>query len=123
MCCTFGAAPAQPKKVHSQSQPSPLNPQHCFSEPESVLKWAKKKEEKGNIFFLCIFFWPQFYPEFLQYYTMILQRPRIIVGDAGFEPRTTASEVWRATNETPHLLISETTKIKVAFSEKFHFLG
>ena len=37
------------------------------------------------------------YPEFLQYYTMILQRPRIIVGDAGFEPGTSASEVWRAT--------------------------
>ena len=26
------------------------------------------------------------YPEFVQYYTMILQRPMIIVGDAGFEP-------------------------------------
>ena len=36
------------------------------------------------------------YPEFLQYYTMILQRPRIIVGDAGFEPGTSAPEVWRA---------------------------
>ena len=40
------------------------------------------------------------YPEFLQYDTMILLRPRIIVGDAGFEPGT---EVWRATNEPPHL--------------------
>ena len=29
---------------------------------------------------------------------MILQRPRNIVGDAEFEPRTSASEVWRATN-------------------------
>ena len=28
------------------------------------------------------------YPEFLQYYTMFLQRPRNIVGDAGFEPGT-----------------------------------
>ena len=37
------------------------------------------------------------YPEFLQYETMILQRPRIIVGDSGFEPGTSASEVWRAT--------------------------
>ena len=36
------------------------------------------------------------YPEFLQYYTMILQRPRIIVGDARFEPGTSAPEVWRA---------------------------
>ena len=30
------------------------------------------------------------YPEILQYYTMILQRIRIIVGDAGFEPGTSA---------------------------------
>ena len=42
------------------------------------------------------------YPEILQYFTMILQRPRIIVGDAGFKPRTSAPEVWRATNEPPH---------------------
>ena len=34
---------------------------------------------------------------------MILQRIRIIVVDAGFEPGTTAPEVWRATNESPHL--------------------
>ena len=31
------------------------------------------------------------YPEFLQYYTVI------IVGNAGYEPGTSASEVWRAT--------------------------
>ena len=41
---------------------------------------------------------------FLHYYTMILQRIRIIVGDAGFEPGTSAPEIWRATNEPPHLL-------------------
>ena len=41
---------------------------------------------------------------FLQYCSMILQRPRIIVGDAGFEPGTSVLEVWRATNEPPHLL-------------------
>ena len=35
---------------------------------------------------------------------MILPRIRIIVGDAGFEPGTFASEVWCATNEPPHLL-------------------
>ena len=35
---------------------------------------------------------------------MILQRIRIIVGDAGFEPGT--SEVWCATNEPSHLLIA-----------------
>ena len=31
------------------------------------------------------------YSEILQYYTMILQRHRIIVGDAGFEPDTSAA--------------------------------
>ena len=36
------------------------------------------------------------YPEILQYYTMILQRPRIIVGDTEFGPGTSApDEVWR----------------------------
>ena len=34
---------------------------------------------------------------------MILQRIRIIVGDALFEPGTSPSEVWCATNELPHL--------------------
>ena len=44
------------------------------------------------------------YPEiFLHYYTMILQRIRIIVGDAGFEPGTSAPQVWCATYEPPHL--------------------
>ena len=28
---------------------------------------------------------------------------RIIVGDAGFKPGTSAPEVWCATNEPPHL--------------------
>ena len=35
---------------------------------------------------------------------MILQRIGIIVGDAGFEPGTSAPDVWCATNEPPHLL-------------------
>ena len=43
------------------------------------------------------------YPKVLQYFTMILQRPMIIVGDAGFEPGTAAPEVWCATNAPPHL--------------------
>ena len=34
---------------------------------------------------------------------MILHGPRIIVGDAGFKPGTSSPEVWRATNEPPHL--------------------
>ena len=42
-----------------------------------------------NIFFFFVYFLASgggspLYPEFLQYYTMILQRPRIVVGDAGF---------------------------------------
>ena len=57
--------------------------------------------------FLYIFLVPgggsPLYPENLQYYTMILQRIRIIVVDAGFEPGTSAPEVWRATNEPPPL--------------------
>ena len=59
------------------------------------------------IFFLYIFLASSggspLYPEILQYYTIILQRIRIIVVDAGFEPGTSAPEVWRATNEPPHL--------------------
>ena len=43
------------------------------------------------------------YPEFLHFYTMILQRIRIIMEDAGFEPGTSAPEVWCSTNEPPHL--------------------
>ena len=48
-------------------------------------------------------YWPQVEVppstlRFLQYYTMILQRPRIIVGDAEFEPGTSPSEVWHTTN-------------------------
>ena len=38
---------------------------------------------------------------------MILQRIRIIVGDTGFEPGTSAPEVWCATNEPPHLQVSQ----------------
>ena len=47
---------------------------------------------------------------FLQYYTMILQRIRIIVVDAGVEPGASAPEVWRATNEPPHPLIYKILK-------------
>ena len=46
-------------------------------------------------------------PWVLHYYTMILQRIRIIVGDAGFESGTSAPEAWYryASNEPPHLQI------------------
>ena len=49
--------------------------------------------------FCCCFF--PLYPEIFTV-LMILQRPRIIVGNAGFEPGSSSSEVWRATNEPPH---------------------
>ena len=48
---------------------------------------------------------PSLSGDFLLYFTMILQRMRIIVLDAGFEPGTYALEVWCATNEPPHLQI------------------
>ena len=47
-------------------------------------------------------------PENLQLYTMILQRPRIIVGRAGFEPKTSGPEVWCVTT-TLRWQISEIT--------------
>ena len=43
------------------------------------------------------------YPEILQYCTMILQRIRIIVVDAGFEPGTSAPEVWCAIPMSHHI--------------------
>ena len=58
-----------------------------------------------HLTFSCIFFWLQVEVSpttlSLQYNAMILQRPRIIVGNAGFEPGSSDSEVWRAT--TSHL--------------------
>ena len=61
------------------------------------------------MYFLKIFFglrgrFPSL-PRVLHYYTMILQRSRIIVGDAGFVPGTFAPEVWCTTNEPPQLHI------------------
>ena len=56
---------------------------------------------------------------------MILQRPRTIVGDAGFEPGTFAWEVWRATNEPPHIhkLITTSFLVRnVTFSSMEYWL-
>ena len=69
------------------------------------------KQYNASFFFLFSFFLffasgvgSPLYPEFfLLYYTIILQRIRIIVGDAGFEPGNSAPEVWCATDEPPHL--------------------
>ena len=75
--------------------------------------------------FFCIFFWPQvevspLLPEILQFYTMILQRLRIIVEDAGFEPGSSVLEVWRATKEPPHLLGQEPPHL---LSKSHHISG
>ena len=43
------------------------------------------------------------YPVIFHIITMFLQRIRIIVGDARFEPGTSAPEPWCATIEPPHL--------------------
>ena len=62
---------------------------------------AHRKHSKVFILiFFCLRFRFLLYPEILQYYRMILQHPRIIVGDAGFEPRTSTQEVWRDTKWT-----------------------
>ena len=71
-------------------------------------KFCKILDMKYLYSFFVSFFglrwrFPPHYHEFLQYDTMILQRSRIMVGDAGFKPGTSASEVWSATNEPPHL--------------------
>ena len=66
-------------------------------------------------FKLCVnIFWPQLAPSsltFLQFCSMILQRPRIIVGYAGLEPGTSTPEFWRAT-----VLMSHTFSMSSHFS-------
>ena len=60
---------------------------------------------RNNWIFFCLRGWfPSLLWYFLHYYTMILQRIRIITGDAGFKPGTSAPEVWFITNEPPYLL-------------------
>ena len=54
---------------------------------------------------------------------MILQRIRIIVVDVEFEPGTSAVEVWRATNETPHPCINKYCTVKELTSVKHLIVG
>ena len=59
-------------------------------------------------YFYFYIFWPQVEvpPSTLRFYSFTqwsCSAPRIIVGDAGFEPGTSATGVWRATNVPPHL--------------------
>ena len=56
---------------------------------------------------------------------MILQHIRIIGGDAGFEPGTSAIEVLCATNEPPHvvLFIFKPTNCEIANISSLHYLS
>ena len=91
-----------------------LHSGHQWGEPTWVpfriiwfLHFYTKEWRIFHFWFLYIFWISgrvSLYPEILQYCTMTMQRPRIIVGDAGFESGTSATEIWRATNEPPHLL-------------------
>ena len=60
--------------------------------------YSSAKRNKSLFF---VYFFGPLYPEIKQYNTMILQSIKIIAVDAGFEPGTSAPEVWRATNEPP----------------------
>ena len=84
----------------------PMRPWWRYDSVWTITCWVllATKSLKLNIFF----FWPQVEVppstlRFLEHYTIILQRIRIIAVDAGFEPGTSVPEVWRATNEPPHL--------------------
>ena len=73
-----------------------------------IKKQVRVKTHSKNLVFFVYFLasggGSPLYPEILQYNTMILQRIRIIAVDAGIEPGTFVPEVWRATNEAPHLI-------------------
>ena len=74
-----------------------------------LLIWTENMGSEPTILFFVLFcFFVSgvgfpLYPEIFYFNTMILQRIRTIVGDAGFEHGTSATEVWCATNEPPHL--------------------
>ena len=76
-----------------------FNLNHCFVGERGGACFVKDFFAAG----VCFPPFPKFY---ITYYTMILQRIRIIVGDAGFKPGPLSPEVRRDTNEPPHLLMS-----------------
>ena len=58
-------------------------------------------------FFFLLFFPGVVFPLYLEIFSTLftMQRIRIIVENAGFEPRTSASEVWCASYEPPYHLV------------------
>ena len=71
-------------------------------------EWLQTKAVDLNLFFIYLFLASggglPLCPEILQYTQWLcLSSEFSTVGDAGFEPGTTASVVWSATNEPPHL--------------------
>ena len=64
------------------------------------------KTEYNFIFFVFKLFSLSI-PRFYSISTMIMQRHRIIAEDARFEPGTFPQEVWCATNEPPHIIITD----------------
>ena len=89
------------KDSHQNLQWLDLNTRQC----KSVVIFERFQKLVGifYIFFCLRGRFPSLPRDFLLYFTMILQRIRIIAVDAGFEPGTSAPEVWWATNEPPHL--------------------
>ena len=64
------------------------------------------KSFQSNLFFVSGVGFP-LYPEIFYFITMILQHSRIIVGDAGFKPGTSAPEVWATTSPQDNLTIAQ----------------
>ena len=62
----------------------------------------------------------RFLPKYLQYYTIMLPRPRIIVEDAGFGPRIFGLEVWRAAYVATTTLVSNIAQS--FYSNLFHLI-
>ena len=94
MCCWFV------EKLYCRA--NVLSPEYA-----SVEKKERNVRSTYIYFFLASGGGSPLYPEILRYYTMILQRISASAHcgtvDTGFEPGTSAWEVWRTTNEPPHL--------------------
>ena len=100
----LGTGPGVPDTQHLLSRPA-----HYHRPCKQTYRFdtTDKKHSDYNYFFFASGVGSRLCPWVLHYYTMILQRIRIIVGDAGFESGTSAPEAWYryASNEPPHLPI------------------